>query len=109
MDSHQNMTYYNTKHEQKKDVLSEQKKTASTRKSCEDNIPATNPFAVLLLHHTARHSLVATIAAIVLTALIVVLVVAIAVSLVLEQAARNRRLTEVVRIDTFALSKQSFM
>ena len=64
---------------------------------------ATDLRAVNFLHYTVRHSFVATVAAIVLTAFVVVLVVAIAVSLVLECAARHSRFTEVVRIDTFTL------
>ena len=63
----------------------------------------TNLFAVIFLHHTTRDCLVAAVATIVLTPFVVVLVVAIAVSLVLDRATRHRRLTAVVRIDTFAL------
>ena len=66
----------------------------------------TNLFAVILLHHATFHCLVATVAAIVPTSFVVILVVAIAVSFVIEQSARRWRLTEVVRIDTFALQKK---
>ena len=62
-----------------------------------------NLLAVVFLHHTAFHSFVATIATVVFTPFVVVLVVTVAVSLVLECAARHRRVTKVVRIDTFAL------
>ena len=67
----------------------------------------TDLFAVILLHHTTFHRLVATVAAIVPTSFVVVLVVAIAVSLVLKQSTRRWRLTEVLRIDTFALQNDN--
>ena len=76
--------------------------TLTYRYATDQSFP-TDLFAVSLLHDAILHSFVATVTAIVLAAFIVILIITIAISLVLTQSARSRRLTKIVWIDALAL------